>query len=270
MNKKIKSIAAFSAAAILLTACGTVAFTGRKQVLLFSDSEITSLSEQSYSEFMSTAKISTRSSESKTLTEVGKRMTAALESYLKTTGQTSALSGLQWDYKLVESDEVNAFCMPSGKIVFYEGIMPIANTPDYIAVVMGHEMAHAIAKHGNERMSQQAAMNLVGTVASELVGAKKGEAAQSLFNLGFNVGSQVGVLLPYSRKHEYEADRIGLYIMAIAGYDIEAAPKFWEKMSAGNNASSNDFFSTHPCDTKRIAALKEALPEARKFIPSGR
>lgn len=270
MNKKIKSIAAFSAAAIILTACGTVAFTGRKQVLLFSDSEITSLSEQSYTEFMQTAKESSDASQTAMLVNVGKRMTAALESYLSKTGQNNALMNLSWNFKLVESNEVNAFCMPSGKIVFYEGIMPIANTPDYIAVVMGHEMAHAIAKHGNERMSQQISLNMVGFVASELIGAKKGETAQSLFDLGFNVGSQVGILLPYSRKHEYEADRIGLYIMAIAGYDIEAAPKFWEKMSAGNNASSNDFFSTHPCDAKRIAALKEALPEARKFIPAGR
>lgn len=259
-------IALLCAAAIMTASCGTVAFTGRKQVLLFSDSEIASLSEQSYTEFMSTAKVSTNAADSKMLVEVGKRMTSALETYLSSAGQTSTLAGLDWDFQLVQSDEVNAFCMPSGRIVFYEGILGYADTPDYIAVVMGHEMAHAIARHGNERMSQQAAMNMVGTVASEVVGAKKGETAQSLFNLGFNVGSQLGVLLPYSRKHEYEADRIGLYIMAIAGYDIEAAPKFWEKMSAGGNSSKNDFFSTHPCDSKRIAALQEALPDARKYV----
>ncbi|MGN1220469.1 MAG: M48 family metallopeptidase [Candidatus Cryptobacteroides sp.] len=270
MNKKIKSIAAFSAAAILLTACGTVAFTGRKQVLLFSDSDITSLSEQSYTEFMQTAKESSDASRTAMLVEVGRRMTAALESYLSKTGQNNALMNLSWDFKLVESSEVNAFCMPSGKIVFYEGIMPIANTPDYIAVVMGHEMAHAIAKHGNERMSQEVAMNALEIVASQVIGQMKGENAQNLFDIGFNIGSQLGVLLPYSRKHEYEADRIGLYLMAIAGYDIEAAPQFWEKMSAGGKASSNDFFSTHPCDSKRVAALKEALPDARNYIAAGK
>ena len=150
-------------------------------------------------------------------------------------------------------------CLPSGKIVFYEGILKYADTPDYIAVVMGHEMAHAIAKHGNERMSQQTAMNILGNVASEVIGVKKGNTAQALFNLGFGLGSQVGVLLPYSRKHEYEADKIGMYIMDIAGYDINAAPEFWEKMTEGKSSDASDFMSTHPSDRKRIEALKEAI-----------
>ena len=124
---------------------------------------------------------------------------------------------------------------------------------------MGHEMAHAIAKHGNERMSQQSFMNILGSVASEAIGEKKGARAQALFNVGFGIGSQAGVLLPYSRKHEYEADKIGMYIMDIAGYDVNAAPAFWEKMLDGNGAEQSDFFSTHPSDAKRIAALKEAV-----------
>ncbi|MGM9736020.1 MAG: M48 family metallopeptidase [Candidatus Cryptobacteroides sp.] len=266
MKHHIRTISMLCTAAILAASCGTVAFTGRKQVLLFSDSEIASLSEQSYTEFMSTAQVSSDAAGTAMLNEVGQRMTSALETYLTSTGQTSALAGLNWDFQLVQSDEVNAFCMPSGRIVFYEGIMKYADIPDYIAVVMGHEMAHAIARHGNERMSQQAAMNLVGSVAGQVVGAKKGDTAQMLFNVGFNVGSQLGVLLPYSRQHEYEADRIGLYIMAIAGYDLEAAPQFWVRMSEGGNSSQNDFFSTHPCDSKRIEALQEAIPEARKYI----
>ena len=264
--------------AALLCSCGTVAFTGRKQMLLFSDSQITELSKSSYKEFMSSAKISSSKKDSQILVQVGKRMTEALEAYLKKSGNEGALSGITWDYKLVASKEVNAFCMPSGNIVFYEGILQYANTPDYIAVVMGHEMAHAIAKHGNERMSQQAALNVLGSAAGEVIGSTKGTAAKKLFMAGFGMGSQVGILLPYSRKHEYEADRIGLYLMAIAGYDIEAAPKFWEKMaskdevsskdetSGKENSSQNDFFSTHPCDSKRIEALREALPEARKYI----
>lgn len=266
MKLSIKHIAFICSAAIMAVSCGTVAFTGRKQMLLFSDSEIISMSEQSYSEFMATAKVSANGTESAVLTEVGKRMTLALETYLASAGKGNTLSGLEWDFKLVASDEVNAFCMPSGKIVFYEGIMNYADTPDYIAVVMGHEMAHAVAHHGNERMSQQAAMSLVGDAIGGAVGARKGDTAQMLFNIGFNVGSQLGVLLPYSRKHEYEADRIGLYIMAIAGYDINAAPEFWERMSKNGSSSENDFFSTHPCDSKRIAALKEAMPDARKYM----
>ena len=128
---------------------------------------------------------------------------------------------------------------------------------------MGHEIAHAVAKHGNERMSQQAVLNMVGAVASDVVGAKKGQVAQSLFNLGFNVGSQVGILLPYSRKHEYEADKIGVYLMDLAGYDISAAPKFWEKM-ATKGGSANDFLSTHPTDSKRIKALAQVVAEMKK------
>ena len=259
MKKSTKLISAIATTILMVTSCGVVSFTGRKQILLFSDSEITALSDQSYAEFMSTAKVSKDAAATKMLKDVGKKMVSALESYMQSHGQSSTLTGLTWDFQLVESEEVNAFCMPSGKIVFYEGILEYADTPDYIAVVMGHEIAHAIAKHGNERMSQESAMNLIGSVASEIVGAKKGATAQNLFNLGFGIGSQAGVILPYSRKHEYEADKIGMYLMYLAGYDINAAPAFWEKMLDGKNPNTNDFFSTHPSDAKRIAALKEAI-----------
>lgn len=259
MKKSLKIVAALAALMLLAASCGVVSFTGRRQVLLFSDSEIAALSDESYAEFMSTAKISSDADASAMLKGVGDRMVSALESYMKSHDMEGALSGLKWEYQLVESEEVNAFCMPNGKIVFYEGILKYADTPDYIAVVMGHEMAHAVAKHGNERMSQQAAMNMAGTVVGEVIGAKKGTAAKNLFNIGFGIGSQAGVLLPYSRKHEYEADKIGMYIMDIAGYDVNAAPEFWEKMLDGKNPNTSDFLSTHPSDAKRIAALNEAI-----------
>ena len=259
MRKTIKIITAVTAAALLAVSCGVVSFTGRRQILLFSDSEITALSDESYSEFMSSASISTNTSATRMLKEVGTRMTTALETYMRSHGQINTLSGLNWEFQLVKSSDVNAFCLPSGKIIFYEGILKYADTPDYIAVVMGHEMAHAIAKHGNERMSQQAAMNILGSAASEVIGVKQGNTAQALFNLGFGLGSQVGVLLPYSRKHEYEADKIGMYIMDIAGYDINAAPEFWEKMTEGKSSDASDFMSTHPSDRKRITALKGAI-----------
>lgn len=265
MRRPIVIMAAVMALAFMAVSCGVVSFTGRKQLLLFSDSEIMALSDQSYAEFKGTAEVSSNASATKMLKEVGRKMVAALESYLQKNGQTSALKGLQWEFMLVKSAEVNAFCMPSGKIVFYDGILKYADTPDYIAVVMGHEMAHAIAKHGNERMSQQSLVNVLGSVASEAIGEKKGAAAQNLFNIGFGIGSQAGVLLPYSRKHEYEADRIGMYIMDIAGYDVNAAPAFWEKMLDGKAASQNDFLSTHPSDAKRIAALKEAIKTKPQF-----
>ncbi|MBE6239407.1 MAG: M48 family metallopeptidase [Bacteroidales bacterium] len=259
MKKSLKIVAALAALMLLAVSCGVVSFTGRRQVLLFSDSEIAALSDESYAEFMSTAKISSDADASAMLKGVGDRMVSALESYMKSHDMESALSGLKWEFQLVESTEVNAFCMPNGKIVFYEGILRYADTPDYIAVVMGHEMAHAVAKHGNERMSQQAALNMAGAVVGEVIGAKKGAAAKNLFNIGFGIGSQAGVLLPYSRKHEYEADKIGMYIMDIAGYDVNAAPEFWEKMLDGKNPNTNDFLSTHPSDAKRIAALNEAI-----------
>ena len=259
MKKSLKIIAVVVAMAFMAVSCGVVSFTGRKQILLFSESEITALSEQSYTDFMKSAKVSSDVVATKMVKEVGKKMVAALESYMVKNGQNGALKGLEWEFQLVNSSEVNAFCLPSGKIVFYEGILKYADTPDYIAVVMGHEMAHAIAKHGNERMSQQSVMNLLGNVASEVIGEKKGSTAQALFDIGFGIGSQAGVLLPYSRKHEYEADKIGMYIMDIAGYDVNAAPAFWEKMLEGKTSSKSDFLSTHPSDAKRIAALKEAI-----------
>lgn len=259
MKLSLKNIAAVTAAVLITASCGVVSFTGRRQILMFSDGEIASLSDESYKEFMNTARLSSDLEATRMLKGVGQKMVSALESYMKKNGQEEALSGLTWEFQLVDSAAVNAFCLPNGKIVFFDGILKYADTPDYIAVVMGHEMAHAIAKHGNERMSQESAMSLLGSLASEVIGASKGESAQRLFEAGFGLGAQVGVLLPYSRKHEYEADKIGMYIMDIAGYDVNAAPAFWEKMLEGSGGSSNDFLSTHPSDAKRIAALKEAI-----------
>ena len=240
-------------------------FNGRNQLLLFSDSEIMALSDQSYAQLMKDDTLYSDAASTRKVKEVGTKMVAALESYLKTNGDTSALKGIKWEFQLVKSDQVNAFCMPSGKIVFYEGILKYADTPDYIAVVMGHEMAHAIAKHGNERMSQQSIMSILGSVASEAIGEKKGDAAQTLFDVGFGIGAKAGVLLPYSRKHEYEADKIGMYIMDIAGYNVNAAPEFWEKMQGGNKSDASDFLSTHPSDAKRVAALREAIKSKPSF-----
>lgn len=265
MKKILIFMAAAAVVAMMAVSCGVVSFTGRKQLAFFPDSEIMALSEKSYVELMKGEKVSSNAADAKLVKEVGGRMVSALREYMKSSGQSSTLSGLVWEFVLLESPQVNAFCMPSGKIVFYEGILEYADTPDYIAVVMGHEMAHAIARHGNERMSQQYAMNLLGNVAGRIIGEQKGEVAQSLFNLGFGIGAKAGVMLPYSRKHEYEADKIGMYLMDIAGYDVNAAPQFWERMLDGKTAGESDFFSTHPSDAKRIAALKEAIKTKPNF-----
>ncbi|MCQ2067135.1 MAG: M48 family metallopeptidase [Bacteroidaceae bacterium] len=253
--------------AVMMTSCSTVAFTGRRRLLLYDDGQITSLSDQSYRELIDTVKLSTNVAQTAMVTQVGRRLTSALDVYLRTTGQESLLKGINWEYKLVQSKQVNAFCMPSGKIVFYEGIMPYCTTPDFVAVVMGHEIAHAVARHGNERMSQQAVLNTAGVVASELIGyTAKTSYAQDLFNMAYSVGSEVGVLLPFSRKHELEADEIGLIIMAIAGYDIEQAPIFWQRMMDGGSQQVPELFSTHPSDARRIQSIRNEIPKVRAFV----
>ncbi len=250
---------------VSIYSCGSVALTGRQQLLLYSDSQILSLSEQSYTEFMTTATESSNTTANKMVKGVCSKMVTAMENYFKKTGQSSYMSGLSWQCELVKSDEVNAFCMPSGKIVVYEGMLKYASTPDEIAVVVGHEMAHAIAKHSNERMSQQSLVNTVNTALEKIASEKVGNSTLAVFDAALGLGSQYGVLLPFSRKQEYEADRIGLIIMAIAGYNIDTAPTFWEKMSSGSGTSVPEFLSTHPSDANRIKNLKNHLEEARSY-----
>ena len=257
-------------ACLLLTmavaSCSSVAFTGRNRMLLYSDSEITALANESYNDIMATSKLSDDARQSAMVQEVGARLSGALSRYLSSKGQSSELDGISWDFKLVQDDQVNAFCMPGGKVVFYSGIMSLLDTPDLVAVVMGHEMAHAIARHGNERMSQQALASIVGAVTGQVVEQKTSQNGRILFEAAFAVGSEYGYLLPYSRKHEYEADEIGLYIMAIAGYDISQAPLLWKKMSEMQSGTPvPEFMSTHPSDANRIKHLEKLQDKARKI-----
>ena len=251
--------------AAILIACSSVAFTGRNRMLLYSDSEITSLSNESYNELMSTSKVSTNKEQTAMIEEVGQRITGALTKYLASKGEQSLLDDITWSFKLVQDNQVNAFCMPGGQVVFYEGIMPLCDTPDLVAVVMGHEIAHALARHGNERMSQQALASLVGGVTGEVVEQKTSQTGRALFEAAFAVGTEYGYLLPYSRKHESEADEIGLYIMAIAGYDIEQAPVLWQRMSENESQYVPEFMSTHPSNATRIKNLQKNMDKARKI-----
>lgn len=251
---------------ITVTSCGKVMITGRNQFLLFDQGQITSLSNQAYTELMSKATVSSNKNYNKMVKEVGTNLTNAVTRYINDNGITNALEGINWKFEVLKDETVNAFCLPNGNIVFYEGIMKITNTPDLVAVVMGHEIAHALAKHGNERMSQEMAAGVAGEVIGTLI-SDKPQQTQALFGLAYGLGSQLGVLLPYSRKHEYEADRLGLIIMAMAGYDINVAPGFWEQMSQGGEKIP-EFFSTHPSDANRIKKIKEILPEAAGYLPS--
>lgn len=267
MKQKGRVLLAIASLVVMLLSyeCGSVLITGRKQLLLFGDGEITSLSNQTYREIMSTSRVSSNANYQRVVNEVGLKLTAAVDRYAKANGLSSALQGLNWKFDVLQSSQINAFCLPNGNIVFYEGIMPIVNSPDLVAVVMGHEIAHAVAKHGNERMSQEMLVGTVGQVLSQFIGTAD-QKKQAIFSLAFGLGSQLGVMLPYSRKHEYEADRLGLIFMAMAGYNINVAPGFWERMSQGKDgAGMPEFFSTHPSDANRVKKIIEVLPEAAKY-----
>jgi predicted Zn-dependent protease len=177
----------------------------------------------------------------------------------------SRLDGYNWEFNLIKNDTTqNAWCMPGGKVVVYSGILPVTKDENGLAVVLSHEIAHAVARHGNERMSQELVVQMGGIALSEAVKQKPAET-QTIFNTAYGIGSQMGVMLPYSRKHELEADKLGLIFMAMAGYDPSTAVAFWERMSALGNAAPIELMSTHPSDVRRIEQIKSSLPEAMKY-----
>lgn len=255
----MKKVISLFMALMLLAGCSSVPLTGRRQVLLVSDSEVLSSSLTQYNEYIKTAKVSSNKSQSAMVTRVGQRLAAATESYLKANGLESELKNFAWEFKLVKDKQVNAFCMPGGKIVVYEGLMSLVGSEDELAVVVSHEVAHAVAKHSNERMSQQLMAQYGAQILNAAVG-NKGAAVQQLAGAVYGLGAQYGVMLPFSRKHEYEADYMGMVLMTIAGYNPDAALAFWQKMSAGNQASVPEYMSTHPSDANRIAEIKKNLP----------
>lgn len=255
-----KQLAILSATALLLAACGTVAVTGRKQILLVSDQEVLSASLTQYNSYMQGATKSTSATQSAMVTRVGQKIAAATEQYLKDNGLSAEISNFAWEFNLVKDDQVNAFCMPGGKIVVYEGLMKIISSDDELAVVLGHEVAHAVAKHSNERMSQQV-LAQYGAQALGSALANKSTAIQNVAGQVYGIGAQYGVMLPFSRKHETEADYMGLVFMTMAGYNPEVALNFWQKMSSASNSNTPEFMSTHPSDATRISDIRKALPE---------
>jgi predicted Zn-dependent protease len=260
----MKKYLLFGAILLVLVGCSTVALTGRKQIMLVSDAQILEASNLHYAEFMSTAKLSTNTAATKQIQKIGVNIATAVETYLKENGREADLAGFSWAFSLVEDPNINAFCVPGGKVVFYEGILPICADENGLAVVMGHEIAHAVAKHGNERMSQQILAQTGMSVAGVALSSTS-ELTQQLMGSVFGLGVNYGLILPYSRKHEYEADRLGMIFMAMAGYDPAGAVAFWERMTAGKDGSVPEFLSTHPSDTKRIQAMQKVLPEAQGY-----
>ncbi len=244
--------------------CSTIPIIGRKQLTLLPESQLVSMGVTNYRGFLDTMPLSKDAKNSQMLNEVGNDISKAVEQYLKDNGLENRLKDFDWEYALVESSVPNAWCMPGGKICFYSGILPYTKNADGMAVVMGHEIAHAVARHGNERMTQQLLAVAGQTALSEFIKAKPAET-QSIFLNVFSVGAQVGILLPYSRKHEYEADRLGLIFMAMAGYNPEEAIAFWTRMAEMGGTKPPEFLSTHPSDAKRIANMKKVLPEAMTY-----
>ncbi len=258
-----KIISALCLAALLLTSCGSVPITGRKQLNLVSDAQVLQSSLASYQSFMSSASISTQKVQSEQVTRVGKRIAAATEAYLNANGMSDQVKNFAWEFNLVKSNEMNAWCMPGGKIVVYEGLMSIVNSDDDLAVVLGHEVAHAVAKHANERMSQQVA----ASAGAKILGAvMQGQSynTQVIAQQVYGLGAQYGVMQPFSRSHESEADKMGLVLMTIAGYNPQNAISFWQKMSANSSSSTPEFLSSHPSHETRIANLTKWVPEVKK------
>lgn len=214
----MKKIVTLFATVLLLYGCGSVPLTGRKQMLLVSDSEVLSSSLTQYSEYIKSAPISSNATKKAMVTRVGKKIAAATEQYLENNGMSSEVRNFSWEFNLVKDNQVNAFCMPGGKIVVYEGLMNLVSSDDELAVVIGHEVAHAVAKHSNERMSQQLVAQYGAKIFGEALSGKSA-AIQKAGNIVYGLGAQYGVMLPFSRKHETEADYMGLILMTIAGYN---------------------------------------------------
>lgn len=251
----------------ILVSCGatsTVPITGRKQRLLVSDEQVLSLSNQQYQEYMKSAKASTNATNTAMVKRVGQRLAQAVVSYLNANGLSSDAQSYAWEFNLVQDNQVNAFCMPGGKIVVYEGLLPVTQDEASLAVVLGHEIAHAVAKHSAERLSNEY-KNQYGTqiLGAVLQGAGLGEGTQQLIALGTSLGSQLWTS-GFSRKQESEADHMGLVFAAMAGYDPNVAVTFWQRM-AQQGSGGGGLFSDHPSDAKRVKDIQGWVPEALKY-----
>jgi predicted Zn-dependent protease len=245
--------------------CQTVPITGRQQLSLIPSDTIIGMSYQSYGEFLSKNKVITNTQEAHMVKSVGQRIQHAVEQYMTENNMSDRLQGYKWEFNLIEDKSINAWAMPGGKVVVYTGIFPVAKDDTGLAVVMGHEIAHAIAKHGDERMSQGLVAQMGGVALGAALSSNP-KATSDLFMAAYGLGAQVGVLLPYSRIQESEADHLGLVFMAIAGYDPRSAVDFWKRMAASKQGGSPpEFLSTHPADASRIKKIEALIPEALKY-----
>jgi predicted Zn-dependent protease len=259
----VKYLLKIAIAVFLVQGCSSVPITGRRQLMLISDQQVITLSLQQYQDYINTANIITGTPEAQKVKKVGMKIANAVETFLKNSGASSEIQNYAWDFKLVEDKSINAFAMPGGKVVVYSGLLPVAQDEASLAVVIGHEIGHVVAKHAHERISQQLALQFGGSVAADLL---KGAAANKIGQTVFGLGAQMGVMLPYARKQEYEADELGLIFMAMAGYDPRVAIPFWTRMAQSSQGGKiPEFLSTHPTDAKRIANMEKILPKALQY-----
>ena len=264
MIRKLTSLFLVAAFAI---ACSKNALTGKSQFTLLPESELQSMATQQYQQFLSTNKVvaSSNNRDAEMVKRVGQRITKAVENYYTQQGIADKLAGYKWEYNLVDDKAVNAWCMPGGKIVVYTGLLPITQNEAALAAVMGHEVSHALLQHGNQRMSQGIAQQLGGVALSVAVANKPSET-QNLFMTAYGVGSNIGIMLPFSRSHELQADDWGLKFSAMAGYNPQEAINLWKRMEqASKGQKPPEFLSTHPSEGRRIQQLEKLMPEALKY-----
>tara|TARA_R110001592_G_scaffold363155_1_gene680762 strand:- start:38437 stop:39243 length:807 start_codon:yes stop_codon:yes gene_type:complete len=247
---------------LAIYSCSTVPLTGRRQLSLIPGAQMSSMAVDQYKQVLGQSKIVNGTAQSKMVKDVGARISVAVEKYLRQKGHADMIKEFAWEFNLIEENVANAWCMPGGKVAFYTGIMGICQDEAGVAVVMGHEVAHAVAKHGSERMSQGLVQQF-GGMALQVALKDKPAETQSLYMAAYGLGAQYGAILPFSRLHESEADEMGLVFMAMAGYDPREAPKFWERMAAqSGGAAPMEFLSTHPSNQTRIKDLNAQMAKA--------
>lgn len=272
----IKKIALVFLSALLIVACSKNALTGKSQFTLLPEAELQAMANQEYLTFLSSNKVvaATGNKDAEMVKRVGNRIIKSVQDYYTEKGLANELAGFKWEVNLVDDKAVNAWCMPGGKIVVYTGILPVTQNEAALAAVMGHEVSHALLQHGNQRMSQGLVQQL-GGVALQVAMANKPQETQNLFMTAYGVGTTVGVMLPFSRKHELQSDKYGLIWTAMAGYNPQEAIGLWERMeklSAGQKPP--EFLSTHPSEGRRIQQIKELIPEVMQYyrpvVPAGK
>lgn len=265
----MKKLSAFTVLLMLLlgiNSCATNKLTGASQLNLVSEQELQNLASTEYQEFIKMHEVVSpdRDTRAAQVQRVGKKIAAAVDKYFTDKKNKSALNGFNWEYNLVKDSAINAWCMPGGKIVVYTGMLPYTINENALAVVMGHEVSHALLQHGNKRMSESMVQELGGIALSSAI-SKKPTQTKNIFMQAYGVGTEVGIMLPFSRKQELEADRFGLIWAAIAGYDPNEAIHFWERMQQASGQAPPEFLSTHPSDATRIEKIKTYLPEALAY-----